>query len=50
LLISLFLGLFSHDRRLLRHHYRVLPRPDRRHVLVVRDRPLPAHRRQGEAY
>lgn len=42
--------LLLHGRqvpRLLQHHDRLLSRPDRRHLRFLRDRPLPAYRRQG---
>lgn len=45
--------LLLHGRqvpRLLQHHDRLLSRPDRRHLRVVRDRPLPTDRWQGQAH
>merc|ERR1712093_693463 len=42
--------LLLHGRqvpRMLQHHHRLLPRPDRRPVRILLDRPLPANRREG---
>merc|ERR1712225_230076 len=42
--------LLLHGRqvpRMLQHHHRLLPRPDRRPVRILLDRPLPANRRDG---
>lgn len=46
-------SLLLHGRqvpRLLHHHHRLLPRPDRRHLRRLLHRPLPAHRRQGQTH
>ena len=45
--------LFLHGRqvpRLLHHHHRLLARPDRRRLCRLLDRPLPAHRWQGQTH
>ena len=45
--------LFLHGRqvpRLLHHHHRLLARPDRRCLCRLLDRPLPAHRWQGQTH